>query len=160
MKPRHRDQLLFLVLVAALFGWVAIHAQGFHRTARIFPQVVAIAMLVLALIELVSYGLGAWREARHGVGPKGPVEEDGPSLWDGMRQVGPYIVWILAYFLGIYLVGFVVASGVFVALSLMTMGRMRWYAAIGSTAVLIAGLLVLANALTLQWPAGIWFTWP
>ncbi|HEY8417908.1 MAG TPA: tripartite tricarboxylate transporter TctB family protein [Limnochordales bacterium] len=160
MKRKHVEQIIFMVLVGAVFAYVAITSQGFVRTARIFPQVIATAMLILTIAEIISYWRAVQREAREGEGPHGPVEEPGPSLTDGFKEVWPYLIWIGAYFVAIYLVGFVVASAVFVALSVWLMGRMRWYWAFGSTAVLIVGLMVMAQALSLSWPMGVWFTWP
>ena len=160
MKPKHREQLIFMVLVGALFAYVAIASQGFVRTARVFPQVIGTAMLILTVVEIVSYWRAVRREAREGEGPRGPVEEPGPSVAEGLRQTWPYILWIIAYFVLIYLVGFVVASAVFVALSVWLIGRLEWYWAFGSTVVLIAGLLIMAQALSLEWPTGIWFAWP
>lgn len=162
MKGREVERLIFLGLVALVFSWAGWEALSFPSRARIFPQTVAFAALALALIE-VARTLIAWRRGRTQAMPpaeqKGRGESKRSTLHEQVVAGAPYVLWIAAYYMGIYLVGFVVASGVFVFLFLTRVGRVRWLAAVGATAPLLAAMLAVGTAMNLSWPTGLISNW-
>lgn len=178
-EARELERLVFLVLVALLFAWAAWEAQSFPDRARIFPQIVALAALVLAGAAIVRAVL-AWRRARDravaaGAGPAAQVREASevrgepggaevsearlpPEARTFVRQLAAgarYLLWIAALYVAIYLAGFVPAAAAFVFLFLVVEARARWYAALGAALILAAGLLVLGAVLNLSWPEAV-----
>jgi hypothetical protein len=160
MKAREVERLVFLALVALLLFWAGWGAVSFPPRARIFPQTVAFAALGLALIELTRT-LIAWTRGRTEAmpTPEPTGESKRPALHEQVVAGAPYVLWIVAYYVGIYLVGFVVASGVFVFLFLNRVGSLRWLAAVGATAPLLAAMLALGTAMNLSWPTGLISNW-
>jgi asparagine N-glycosylation enzyme membrane subunit Stt3 len=160
MKNKGLERLVFLGLVALVFSWAGWEAVSFPPRARIFPQTVAFAALALALIEIARTLIARRRgraEAMPTAEQKG--ESKRPTLHEQVVAGAPYVLWIAAYYVGIYLVGFLVASGMFVFLFLNRVGRVRWLAALGATAPLLAAMLAIGAAMNLSWPTGLISNW-
>jgi hypothetical protein len=156
MTVRFVERLVFLLLVTALFAWVAMESAGFPRLSRIFPRTVATVALVLCGVELVRMVVARILAVRRS---SSRVRDEGPSLLAQFREAGPYLAWFLAYYLAIYVLGFVVASALFVMVFVTVLGGVRWYLALLSTAALITFLLVFGDALNLHWPGGLVEGW-
>jgi hypothetical protein len=160
MNSRQLERFAFLVLVALVFVWAGWEATSFPSRARIFPQTVAFAALILTGVEVLKalISLSRHRAARR-LSQGEAAEEGGATLREQVVKGAPYLLWIIGYYVGIYLVGFVVASGAFVLLFLWRAGRVRWPAATLATAPLLAVLLLLGAAMNLSWPGGLLSGW-
>jgi hypothetical protein len=156
MKGRELERFVFLVLVALVFAWAGWQAASFPPRARIFPQTVAWAALLLALIEISKSMIVRMRRGAGKTIAQGETEDTGrAALREQLVAGAPYLLWIVAYYVGIYLLGFFVASGVFVLLFLNRVGQVRWPVAVVATAPLLAALFLLGSAMNLSWPGGL-----
>lgn len=148
---------LVLVLLA-MFSYVVITAGGFRLGARLFPQYVGTAGIALCLLELARQAFTRGRAAlRH---------RDEPSTADltvdaqeqtlaGWGRAATLFLWIGLYYALIFLVGFTLATIVFVP-ALLTI---RFRAGILPSAAIVMGLVALILALQtflrLRVPTGI-----
>ena len=161
MKRRDLESLVFLLLVGLLFTLAAWNAGTFPMRARVFPQVVACAAIVLVVAELVRMFIARHRAVS--VRDLHPEENlaagERPAFTDQFVAGLPYLLWIGGFYLLIFVAGFLVASGVFVFFFLTFVGKMRWYAAVGTAVALILALLFLQRTMSLTWPAGLLEAW-
>ena len=142
-------RMAFLVAVCLLFAAAAWTAQSFPPRARIFPQVVAVGGFLLGLLA-----------AARGFAGKGTLMEERPGHFLGhLRKAAPFLMWLMAYYVGIYLVGLLLASGLFVAAFLAREGRVRPYRAMIGGALMSGFLLLIGNVVGLDWPVGLWTGW-
>ena len=157
MKRRDMESLVFLLFVGLLFTLAAWNAGSFPMKARVFPQVVACAAIVLVVVELLRrfITLRRARSPRDSQVDQDLLVEERPTFTDQFVAGLPYLAWIGGFYLLIYLAGFLVASGVFVFLFLTFVGKMRWYAAGGTALSLILVLLFLRSVMSLTWPSGL-----
>jgi hypothetical protein len=134
-----------------LLAGAAWNAQTFPDRARIFPQLIAVLALVLCAIELIRQIV----RGRAGVGATAEVAERSRT-WASQFRLGiPYLTWIGALYLAMYLFGFVAASFVFVALFLRRVASLSWVRSVTSSALLVTLLLVLGRFLHMVWPVGL-----
>lgn len=146
------ERIAFLGLVGLSLAWAAWEARTFPPRARIFPQTVALAGLALTLAAVLRELVAARRtEPRDGSPPR-------PFLRH-LRAAAPYLGWIGAYYLGIWLVGFPAASGLFVFLFLLRVAGLPRTRAVGAAVAVVAVLLALAMVLNLAWPEAVLVRW-
>lgn len=142
MKQQRIEQLVFLFLLFALFSWATWSAADFKGQARTFPFWVGTAAMIFVSIE---FFLTLFREKT----------QKADSLIQAFVQISPYLLWITAYFGGIYLMGMIVASTLFVAFSIWRMGEVPWhFALIGGLAVAFF-LILLTDVMNLKWPPSL-----
>ena len=142
-------RLVFLALVCLLFALTAWTARDFPPRARIFPQVVAVGGLLVGIVAAIRELQG-----------RGRVRDERPGGFTGhFRKAIPYLCWLVLYYAAIYLVGLMLASGLFVVAFLVREARLKWYrAALGG--VLVSVLLMgLASFVGLDWPTGLLTGW-
>lgn len=146
-SPRTRfvEQVVFLCVAGLLFLWVAWEARTFPDRSRIFPQVVAAAAFLLTL-------LGLARDARAGVDPE---VHGGTPFVARMRAAVPYLLWIGGYYVALWLLGFPVATALFVFAFLRVEGEMGNVRAAVGVALLLGVFGLLWWALELYWPVGL-----
>jgi putative tricarboxylic transport membrane protein len=157
VSVRFVERLVFLLLVTGVFAWVMVTSTGFPRLSRIFPNTVATAALVLCVAELIRMLVHRLVLARRR--PPDEAADEGPSLIEQAGKAATYIAWIVGYYVGIYVLGFVVASALFVAAFITVLGGVRPFVAVLGTAALITFLLVFGGALNLHWPQGLIDGW-
>ena len=134
---RNRFGLLFSLALVALFAGALVGAQGFRAQARLFPIVIAVAGLALALVQL-------GQEIRRQRSPAGNAErvgEAGPEEMqeqadqlpaeDQRRRTVAILGWLLAYVLAIWLLGFPLAVPILVGAYLKLGARESWLASAG-----------------------------
>lgn len=150
---RKRAALLaFSVTVAILAVLSFLFASDFPRGARLFPQVVSVILFFLAAISLVSNLVSA----RNG----SPEVDEGLNTADltsdvTLSEVWPYFAWVIGTFVGMYLIGFFPAAGLFCLLFLWRVARMRWWANLAMTSLCLTTVLILGIGLNITWPRGI-----
>lgn len=138
---RRFGRLLLLVGIGLLFGAAAWTARGFPFRARVFPMTVGGVGVLVTLAAFV----------REWMRDPGPETVAGPGdRADLLRYLG----WVLGYYVLIWLAGFVIASGVFVAAFLLREARARPWAATLGGVVTGAALWALGAILRLQWIPG------
>lgn len=149
MSRRLVEELVFMAIFAAVLVWMLITAMEYPFTARLMPQVVAIAALVLLGAEFIQ----TIRRSRR----RDPAEWGEPLVGDKLRRTAPYLLWIAVLYVAIALVGLVISAAVFTAAFCYFVGGMRWWSALFGTAILVAFLFGMAEAFNLDWPVGYFF---
>ncbi|MEM7116851.1 MAG: tripartite tricarboxylate transporter TctB family protein [Chloroflexota bacterium] len=147
MKRHNIEQITFLVLMLLLFGWAGFNSLSFPDQAQTYPRTVAFAAVIIVLIELGLY-LWGMRSDNEDV----PVSE---TLSGRFRGIWPYLIWLGAFFLVIYLVGIVIASALFVSIFLIREGNVPWYYAVLAGIIVIAFLLVMEDVMSFRWPRSL-----
>jgi putative tricarboxylic transport membrane protein len=152
--PRLAGELTFmalLVLASVFLLWSSYKISSLDSLAApgTFPMVCAFAMVVTGLINVI-------KTARAKL-----VLEDGETwLQQFGRKVTPLqlvllTVLIALYMVGLERVGFLVASYIFLALSMYLLGSRRvWFNLIVSALVLAAIFIVFRTAFSVVLPAG------
>lgn len=110
---RKRIEFLFSAVIVFLLGWALWEALAWPLHSRVFPWSIGLGVLVLALAQLVG---SARRLA--GASPPRVDDKDATTISEDFtgldrlvqRRVIVICSWILAFFLGIWLLGFRVAS--------------------------------------------------
>jgi hypothetical protein len=160
LKNKVFEQFVFLLLIAGWFTFAAWQTINFPRLARTFPLFVTIGGLLLAIIEFGRTFYHCRSQSEN------PLQDDDPnhssyiaSISESFPKAFPYLLWLGGYYIGIFLVGFVVASGLFIVLFLVFIGRARFWFSLAGAGLLIIGILVLGRLLVLEWPRGIAELW-
>ncbi|TNF19093.1 MAG: hypothetical protein EP318_16590 [Rhodobacteraceae bacterium] len=139
-------QMAFLLVFAALCLWAFGDALQRSYLARIFPLGASLA--TGALLAVIAY-----RFVRGG--PEDAIHYDEVRTGEGRRALNVYTLWLVAFLGGIYLLGFVLASGVFVlAMIVYELRRLNWQGAVVAVTV-SALLLVLSQVLNLRFPPSL-----
>jgi hypothetical protein len=155
LQTKKIEQVVFIIMVAAVFVWVVLEARSFPSKAGLYPWAVGILGLVLAAVEI---GLTITRKSKPMEGEPQFQGDDG-GLMRGVRQAFPYMLWLGAYYVLIYLLGLVVASGLFIVAFLSLVGKLRWFVALGGAALLVLFLLGVSELLNLYWPDAFLLEW-
>lgn len=153
MRPRLIEQLVFLVLVGGLLGWVVVESSSFPSKAGVYPWAVGVLGVVLVVVEII---LTLTRKSK---ASEDVDEVSQLGVVNVLGKVGPYLLWLAGYYLLIYLFGLVVASALFVFAFLSLVAKARWYLALGAAGVLVAFLLGVSELLNLYWPDAWVMNW-
>jgi TctA family transporter len=160
-RPRHAGMrfssaALFTIVVAGTIALALFQSRNFGYRAGLFPWVIGIPTLVLALFQLAKDLFG--REK-----PKGELAE-----WEVAVQVAPEVarkrtisilLWTVGFFLAIWLLGFIYSIPLTVLLYLRFAGREKWPMAIAVsffTWLFVYGLF--EKLLSVPFPDGWLFT--
>lgn len=152
MSVRRRDQLAGLLALLALFGSAVVGSLGFPPRARIYPLFVGGLGVLLGLVALLAFARTTPEEDA-GTAELQAVESEGLAV--AFRRIVPYLLWLLALFSLIRLVGLVLASGVFVAVFLRQEGRVGWPAALAGLVGVCGFLAGVGRLFGLHWPVSV-----
>ena len=109
MSRRLVEELVFMAIVAVILVAMLWAAMEYPFTARLMPQVVAGAALLLLSVEFVL----TVRRSRHV-----PTAEHGePLIGDKLKRTMPYLLWLAALYIAISLIGLVISAALFCAAS-------------------------------------------
>ena len=149
--PRPRLEVLVLVVMMAVFAVAFGLTYTFLNRAEIYPRVISGIGMLLVGFELITFVYQTYR--RRAELP--PVRNEAALFLEEVRGILPYLAWLLFYFLLIYLVGLIIASGLFTLLFLLVLGRMRWqHALLGGVGIGVAAFLI-TDLLTLALPSAL-----
>ena len=145
-------RLVFSGLIAGIAVAAYLLSMDFARGARLFPQAVSVLVFGLAVASMV---VTVWqgRKAER-------ILDNAPETSDltsdtAFKEVWPYLVWIIGAYLGMYLIGFFPAAGLFCLLFLWRVARMKWLGNIAMTALCLLTVLALGVGLNISWPRGL-----
>lgn len=141
---------LFLVLLIFIAAWFA--SRDFMAGARLFPNFVAVLGAAVTLLAAIRVWLGI--EPGHGVGQVLPTI--GESSWPAYRFAGRMILGISVYYVGIYFIGFMPATLLFLIIFLR-LHKLSWRFVLTSTAVALGFVYGLSELLNLYLPWGVFF---
>lgn len=147
MRQLSREQFIFLGLLLLLFAWAAFEADGFSGQARLYPFVVALAGLVIAIVEFGSFAFSQRQQD--------PAAANSESLAQRFVKATPYLAWLAGLYAAIYVIGMVISSGLFAFLFLLSEGKLRWYYALLSGILVIVFLIVMQDVMSLKWPKSL-----
>lgn len=161
MSQRLREEMLFIGVLAGVMVVALYVAAGYPFNARLMPQVVAIAVLALLSVEGVLT-LRRFRAARSSGAETSEGEHVGDTgnepLWGAkLRRTAPYLAWLAALYVGIYLIGLMASAALFTAAFCRLVGKMGWLATLIGVALLMAALFGLTEAFNMRWPVGYFF---
>jgi hypothetical protein len=139
------ERVAFLVAIGLVLLYASAAAAGFPARARIFPQLVSLAALLLVMIEIARL---LWRRFIRLEGDAA----DARSALVVLRAGAPYVAWIAGYYAAIWLVGFLAASLLFVVLFLTLVARVTPLRALLVALSLGGVLLGLRHTLDVRWP--------
>lgn len=152
----NRASLLLAVAIAALSGWAIFSAFAWPWKAKLFPLVISIPLLCLALAEVLWVLLGATSGAR--AADFRLSQEHPPEVV--RRRTLIAVAWIAGFFVLVLLLGFLVAVPLFVLAYLKLQGKEGWLFSITFTGLLWAAFYGLFDQLLhLPFPAGWLLEW-
>lgn len=144
--------LLFSLALVALFAGALVGAQGFRAQARLFPIVIAVAGLAIALVQVGqevrrqrSAAVGAGRVGEAGAEQADEDTEIPPE--ERRRRTAAILGWLLAFTAAIWLLGFPAAVPIAVGAYLKLGAGESWRASLVfalASGVLFYGLFVWA----------------
>ena len=140
-----RRQTAVLIATIVVCAAAALLSLGFPARARVYPLTVSLAAVVLGAWDLLLSRKASRRESVDEPVPSGQADRDGAG-------VARYLGWLAAYYVVIFLVGAIPASGIFVAAFLKVEGRVRLVPAIALGLAVSLGLLGLGVAMGFRWP--------
>jgi hypothetical protein len=159
MRSTWSERFAFLVLMAVVFAWAAMEAQGFPSRARVFPQTVALLALVLVVPAVVQSlrerSIDGAEEQPRDASLEGPLPESARRQW---TLALPYLAAMGLYLAVIALIGFLPASFLFVALFVFRFGGISWWRSLAMAAVFTLALFGLVWMLDLTLPGGEWIS--
>ncbi|MGE5305828.1 MAG: tripartite tricarboxylate transporter permease [Alphaproteobacteria bacterium] len=158
----HISQSLFALFLVVVFGYVVYQAKygfgAFEPRAALFPWVIGLPSLLLAIYVFIKDALQSTRE----------VKEEESALWSE-PEVDPALAnrrtiaiggWIVGFFLAIWILGFVPASAIATFLYLKIGAGERWSVSLALTAACWLFFFgVFDYALSLPFPDGTLFNW-
>lgn len=155
MTRHNIEQIVFLVLVMLFFAWAGWDSLSFPEKAQTYPRTVAFAAVLIALAELGSYiwSVRAQKLVPSKEGSDGVTQAE--TLSAKFMQILPYLLWLLACYAAIYVIGMVVASGLFVFLFLLREGKVTWYYALLSGLIVTLFLVAIGDVMGLKWPNSV-----
>jgi len=124
MKPK-LNLHFFLALGVALFAGYALYsAMDWPFRTALFPRLIAVPLLLLALVEMGWSALGAEKQREgHAVDFELTTEIDSVAA---RRRTLTIVAWIFGFFILILLVGFPAGVPLFVFLYLKFAGKEGW----------------------------------
>jgi hypothetical protein len=152
----NRASLILALAIAALSGWAIFSALAWPWKAKLFPLVIGIPLLCLALAEVLWVLLGSTSGAA--AADFQHSQEHPPEV--ARRRTAIAVTWIGGFFVLILLLGFLIAVPLLVFAYLRLQGRESWlFSAAFTLAVWAAFYGLFDQLLHLPFPAGLLFEW-
>jgi hypothetical protein len=150
------------VLIAAGIAFVAtlalVTSLGWDERARLFPQTIAIALLVLAVAE----GISSARASRAPRGDDGPATQEmapkatpevAPEI--ATRREAVFVAWLLVFLVAIWLIGFELGFALGTVAYLRITAREGWRATVLLAAATFGAVWALENVLHVSFAPGL-----
>lgn len=151
----NRASLVLAVLIMAVSAYAAVSALAWPLKTALFPLVISIPLFCLATAELVATVLSGPRLGMTKDFQRPPAEVPGTFA---VRRSFIAIGWILGFFAGILLFGFLVAVPLFLLAYLKLQAKERWLFSLVFTAVVWAVFYGLFDySLHLPFASGLLF---
>ncbi|MGO4888423.1 tripartite tricarboxylate transporter TctB family protein [Anaerobacillus sp. MEB173] len=136
---------LFSFCLFLLFGALALEAMTFSRLAKFFPLYITVAGAILCLI----YTIILLRTL---------VKKEGlPEELKKLQFTKPlkYLSWLLGYVVLVYIVGFLVATGLFLAAFLYLESKFSVVKTAISISIVLVCLILFSDVMNLYWPKSL-----
>lgn len=129
---RRSGQAWFALAIVMAGIWAVLATVGWSIQTAMYPRVVGVPLIILAVIELVLSLRGAPEGERQAV-DTALTESLTPDIT--MRRTLIAFAWLIGFFLGIVLLGFPLAIPIFMVAYLRGQGREPWILSIALAAV-------------------------
>jgi TctA family transporter len=154
--PRSGRSLAFTALIVVVLAAALWESRDFGFRAGLFPWVIGIPVLALALIHLAVQLAGKERRREGGHVEHGPAVP--PAV--AARRTADIFGWIAGYLAAIWLLGFTLGGTLCTFLALKLGGRERWPITLAMTAAVAAFIyFVFERGLKVPFPPGQLFAW-
>jgi hypothetical protein len=157
-----RSELLFCFVIVVVLGAALWASLGWNQRAGLFPWIVLVPTIALALWQLVDDARGKTTPPTVVVGEQGEAAALDTELTSGeMARRGAGVVgWILGFFAAIWLLGWAIGGGVASAAYLRFAAHERWRVSIvyGVIAFLLLDI-VFRQMLLIPFTVGTIFEW-
>ncbi|MGH7871495.1 MAG: tripartite tricarboxylate transporter TctB family protein [Candidatus Binatia bacterium] len=158
-----RPAALFSFCALVFFCVFVYLAQDWRMQARLYPWVIGIPMLILALIQVVFDLKGVKAKQPDDGAPPTPMDfqftQDVEPAVAKKRAITMFS-WLLGFFFAILLLGFPIAIALMMFTYLKFQGREKWVLSIVLTTVAwIFFWALFVKLLTLPFPEGLIFVW-
>lgn len=141
-----RANIAFATFLGLLFLLAALDALSFPWLARLFPLVVGSFGFGFCLVEIARL------TKVEGTPPRGEAAEGEEQ--PGFRTVLPYLLWLAGYYGAVWVLGFLLATGLYLVTFLRAEARMSWLSSFLGAGAMVAVVLILGEAMSLHWPQG------
>jgi hypothetical protein len=146
-------EVLLLLLVGGLFGYMFIDSLGWHPDVARLPRIASgtglLVLVIYAVRRARSYGRQGDKQAILDLG----FDEEGLDRRTIIVRTGRFVLTTLGLFAGCWLLGFHTAIPLYVFTYLFVWGHLRWYWCLLAAASFEAYMLVAYDlAIHAQWP--------
>ncbi|ARK29763.1 tripartite tricarboxylate transporter TctB family protein [Halalkalibacter krulwichiae] len=143
---RSKINVIFLGFMLVVFIWAFIEARQFAEAARFFPLYISAVGIILLSLELAITFIRLKKQAT----------PDGTLFHPNLKLALKYMGWVGAFLLCIYIIGFKVASALFLLTFLKIESNFTWFRTVLSVALVVLFLIVFGDwYLNLNWPKNL-----
>lgn len=116
-----------ILVVFAVGVWqMQMFTPAYPLRAKLFPLLVAVPMLVIAVYQVATELIGARRKVA--APPReAPIDESGEPAAPSSAQLRQGVLWFVAFFIALWALGFLVAVPLFTFTYFVFAGGDRWY---------------------------------
>ena len=145
----------FLLLI---FCYAIYTSLGFLNLAKPYPLTISIIGVVLTLVNAVRLIPKILRENR---GDYVAAEENEYEIavTHEFKIASLNFLWFLGYLVGIFLIGFYIATVIFITVFLKKKTDFSWFNVVLSLVITIAGLLIFDFIMRIDFPLGLLFVY-
>ncbi|TCT21709.1 tripartite tricarboxylate transporter TctB family protein [Melghiribacillus thermohalophilus] len=142
--------IYFSIFLLVIFTYAVIDALTFAKLARFFPLYIAAIAVFFALMDLIL-NIYRYLKLRKSEQREQEDQEDTEEFTGTVR----YMIWIIGYVTGIYILGFMITTTLFLVLFLLFETKFGIIKTSVSTAITIGIILLFGNMMNLYWPKGL-----
>jgi small-conductance mechanosensitive channel len=145
---KEMKSILFTSFLFVIFCLMAFEAHTFADKAKFFPFFVAIGAAFIALVSILLQSVELVKNKKR----KEEVDEEETAE---VKKLIKYILWVVGFVALIYVIGFMLATILFLVVFLLVESKFRIHTTLISTALVIGVLVLFGNVMNLYWPTGL-----
>jgi Tripartite tricarboxylate transporter TctB family len=156
-----RPQAIFSFIFLIFFIVFVYQAQDWRLQARLYPWVIGIPMVILALVQVILDLKGIERKQQDNAAPVDfQFSQTALEPAVAQRRAITMFSWLFGFFLGIWLLGFSITIPLMVFSYLKIQSNEKWTISIILTVMAwLFFYFLFVKLLTLPFPEGLIFTW-
>jgi hypothetical protein len=155
-----RPQAIFSFIFLIFFIFFAYHARDWRLQARLYPWVIGIPMVILALVQLILDLKGIERKQQDAAPVDFQFAQTTVEPAVAKRRAITMFAWFFGFFIAIWLLGFSITIPLMVFTYLMIQSNEKWLLSLTLTAVAWVFFHTLfVRLLHLPFPDGLVLTW-
>lgn len=155
-----RPQAIFSFIFLIFFIFFAYHARDWRLQARLYPWVIGIPMVILALVQLILDLKGIERKQQDAAPVDFQFAQTTVEPAVAKRRAITMFAWFFGFFIAIWLLGFSITIPLMVFTYLKIQSNEKWLLSLTLTAVAWVFFHTLfVRLLHLPFPDGLVLTW-